>query len=99
MVLDVRSPDKHQRLPRGEYKVDRIDEKTREVFLVGGKGQARTLRPSRIGPGAKNDGRAPVEEQRLSSHAGDRIRWPENGPRLGLVNEIGGAGIGVRVWK
>src|SRR3546814_3741030 len=34
MVLDVRSPDKHQRLPRGEYKVDRIDEKTREVFLV-----------------------------------------------------------------
>src|SRR3546814_804350 len=54
MVLDVRSPDKHQRPPRGEYKVDRIDEKTREVFLVDGKGTARTLRPSRTRPGAQD---------------------------------------------
>src|SRR3546814_16538188 len=86
MVLDVRSPDKHQRLPRGEYKVDRIDEKTREVFLVDGKGKARTLRPSRIRPGAKNDGLALFEEQRLSIHAGDRIRWTDTDPRRGLFH-------------
>src|SRR3546814_974399 len=69
MVLDVRSPDKHQRLPRGEYKVDRIDEKTREVFLVDRKGKARTLRPSRIRPGAKNDGLALFEEKRQIGRA------------------------------
>lgn len=86
MVLDVRSPDKHQRLPRGEYKVDRIDEKTREVFLVDGKGKARTLRPSRIRSGAKDDRLALFEEKRLSIHAGDRIRWTENDHRRGLFN-------------
>src|SRR3546814_17047485 len=86
MVRDGRGPDKHQRLPRGEYKVDRIYEKTREVFLVDGKGKARTLRPSRIRPGAKNDGLALFEEKRLSIHAGDRIRWTENDHRRGLFN-------------
>tara|TARA_R110000782_G_scaffold270471_1_gene371551 strand:- start:69396 stop:72305 length:2910 start_codon:yes stop_codon:yes gene_type:complete len=86
MVLDVRSPDKHQRLPRGEYKVDRIDEKTREVFLVDGKGTTRTFRPSRIRSGAKDDRLALFEEKRLSIHAGDRIRWTENDHRRGLFN-------------
>lgn len=86
MVLDVRSPDKHQRLPRGEYRVDSVDEKTREVFLRDGKGQIRTLRPSRIRPGAKDDRLALFEEKRLSLHAGDRIRWTENDHRRGLFN-------------
>lgn len=86
MVLDVRSPDKHQRLPRGVYKVDSIDEITREVFLVDGKGKARTLQPSRIRPGAKDDRLALFEEKRLSIHAGDRIRWTENDHRRGLFN-------------
>src|SRR3546814_8595381 len=63
-----------------------MDEKTREVFLVDGKGKARTLRPSRIRPGAKNDGLALFEEKRLSIHAGDRIRWTENDHRRGLFN-------------
>lgn len=86
MVLDVRSPDKHQRLPRGEYKVDRIDEKMREVFLVDGKGKTRTFRPSRIRSGAKDDRLALLEEKRLSIHAGDQIRWTENDHRRGLFN-------------
>ncbi len=86
MVLDVRSPDKHQRLPRGEYRVDSVDEKTREVFLRNGKGKTRTLRPSRIRPGAKDDRLALFEEKRLSIHAGDRIRWTENDHRRGLFN-------------
>lgn len=86
MVLDVRSPDKHQRLPRGEYRIESVDEKTREVFLRDGKGQTRTLRPSRIRPGAKDDRLALFEEKRLSLHAGDRIRWTENDHRRGLFN-------------
>lgn len=86
MVLDVRSPDKHQRLPRGEYRVESVDEKTREVFLRDGKGKIRTLRPSRIRPGAKDDRLALFEEKRLSIHAGDRIRWTENDHRRGLFN-------------
>ena len=86
MVLDVRSPDKHQRLPRGEYRVESVDEKTREVFLRDGKGKTRTLRPSRIRPGAKDDRLALFEEKRLSIHAGDRIRWTENDHRRGLFN-------------
>src|SRR3546814_9671252 len=63
-----------------------MDEKTREVFLVDGKGKARTLRPSRIRPGAKNAGLAPFEEKRLSIHAGDRIRWTENDHSRGLFH-------------
>lgn len=86
MVLDVRSPDKHQRLPRGEYKVDRVDENAREVLLSDGKGKTRTFRPSRIRPGAKDDRLALFEEKRLSIHAGDRVRWTENDHRRGLFN-------------
>jgi conjugative relaxase-like TrwC/TraI family protein len=86
MVLDVRSPDKHQRLPRGEYRIESVDEKAREVFLRDGKGKTRSLRPSRIRPGAKDDRLALFEEKRLSIHAGDRIRWTENDHRRGLFN-------------
>lgn len=86
MVLDVRSPDKHQRLPRGEYRIESVDEKTREVFLRDSKGKTRTLRPSRIRPGAKDDRLALFEEKHLSIHAGDRIRWTENDHRRGLFN-------------
>jgi len=86
MVLDVRSPDKQQRLPRGEYKVENIDDKSREVRLRDAKGRMRTLRPSRIRPGEKDDRLALFEEKRLSVHDGDRIRWTENDHRRGLFN-------------
>jgi len=86
MVLDVRSPDKQQRLPRGEYKVESIDDKSREVRLRDAKGRMRTLRPSRIRPGEKDDRLALFEEKRLSVHDGDRIRWTENDHRRGLFN-------------
>lgn len=86
MILDVRSPDKHQQLPRGEYKVESVDEKARAVVLSDGKGRTRTLRPSRIRPGAKEDRLALFEEKRLSIHQGDRIRWTENDYQRGLYN-------------
>ena len=86
MVLDVRSPDKQQRLPRGEYKVESIDDKSREVRLRDAKGRMRTLRPSRIRPGEKDDRLALFEEKRLSVHDGDQIRWTENDHRRGLFN-------------
>ena len=86
MVLDVRSADKQQRLPRGEYKVESIDDKSREVRLRDAKGRTRTLRPSRIRPGEKDDRLTLFEEKRLSVHDGDRIRWTENDHRRGLFN-------------
>ncbi|MBB3862680.1 conjugative relaxase-like TrwC/TraI family protein [Novosphingobium hassiacum] len=86
MVLEVRSPDKQQHLPRGEYKVASVDEKLREVRLSDAKGKMRTLRPSRIRPGEKDDRVALFEEKRLSIHDGDRIRWTENDHRRGLFN-------------
>jgi conjugative relaxase-like TrwC/TraI family protein len=86
VVVEVRSPDRHQGLPRGEYKVEHVNERTREVLLVDGKGKVRTLRPSRIRPGAKDDRLALFEEKHLSLQEGDRIRWTENDHRRGLFN-------------
>ena len=86
MVLEVRSPDKHQNLPKGSYKIAGIDKGKGTVRLRDTKGRERVLRPARIRPGDKSDRLALFEEKRLSIHQGDRIRWTETDHARGLFN-------------
>lgn len=86
MVLEVRSPDKHQNLPKGSYKVALVDKSKGIVRLRDTKGRERVLRPARIRPGEKSDRLALFEEKRLSIHQGDRIRWTETDHARGLFN-------------
>ena len=86
MVLEVRSPDKHQNLPKGSYRVAGIDKDKGIVRLRNAKGRDRVLRPARIRPGDKIDRLALFEEKRLAIHQGDRIRWTETDHSRGLYN-------------
>ena len=86
MVLEVRSPDKHQNLPKGSYRVAGIDKDKGIVRLRNAKGRDRMLRPARIRPGDKIDRLALFEEKRLAIHQGDRIRWTETDHARGLFN-------------
>lgn len=86
MVLEVRSPDKHQNLSRGSYRVTGIDRDKGKVHLRDANGRDRVLRPARIRTGDKLDRLALFEEKRLTIHRGDRIRWTETDHGRGLFN-------------
>lgn len=86
MVLEVRSPDRHQSLSRGSYRVTRVDRERGTVHLRDANGRDRVLRPARIRAGDKSDRLALFEEKRLTVHRGDRIRWTETDHSRGLFN-------------
>ena len=94
-VVAFHRPYKRLGVEKGdERRVDRVDRKSRTVYLEGLDGSAVAWKPSQIG--GRQGGTEVYRTESMELRAGDRIRWTRNDQSLGVVNSGMAEVLGVR---
>ena len=94
-VVAFHRPYKRLGVEKGdERRVDRVDQKTRTVYVEGVEGSTVAWKPSEIG--GRQGGTEVYRTESMELRAGDRIRWTRNDKALGVVNSGMAEVLGVR---
>ncbi len=86
MMIELKAPDRSQRLSKGQYDVVSVDERPKKLVLKDHRGRERSFQVSKLRANASEDQIALYEKKHLDIYAGDKIRWTDSDHKRGLFN-------------